>query len=316
MHERGRDAMLGAWGRFVASRPRVTLLVCGLLMVVSLYLTLTRLEFRSDRSELVDPDLSWNRAYTEYKERFDRWDDVIVCLDGDPDDARVDALARRIADSIRADDRVREADAGFDVSETGPRLFAAAPAPLFDETLDHIAGARPIAAAPHATAALTMALGQLEADPSRTESLDELEMINSVAEGLRQNLDGDIPFQLGLPALINRSHAATPQHRADLVLRQQGVQFLDGGGRPVGGGVLVRIAHQERERKSPANERWSFLCSENSFLRVGASREDGPAIRRYRRAVEFARRANHTRETMPLPKGVGGVNSLYGGVLA
>jgi len=175
MHERIRDAMLGSWGGVVASRPRVTLLVCGLLTVVAFVLTVTRLEFRSDRSELMDPDLAWNRAYSEYKERFDRWDDVIVCIDGDPDDARVDALARRIADAMREDDRVREADAGFDVRETGPRLFAAAPAPVFDETLDHIARARSIAAAGHATAALAVALGQLEADRADAGALDELE---------------------------------------------------------------------------------------------------------------------------------------------
>ena len=72
----------------VTTRPRLTLLVCGLLAAGSILLVITQLEFKSDRSELVDPTLSWNRRYLEYKQQFPRWGDVILCLEGDPDNRR------------------------------------------------------------------------------------------------------------------------------------------------------------------------------------------------------------------------------------
>jgi len=175
MHERIRDAMLGSWGRLVASRPWPTLIVCLSLAAASIVLTVHHLQFVSDRSELVDQDLSWNRRYTEYKDRFPRWDDVIVCIEGEADNERVDALARAIARHLMNSRRVAAADAGFNVTETGPRLFAVAPHPLFEEVLASTARARPIAAAENANAALATALAQFSEEAQSAGTLDELE---------------------------------------------------------------------------------------------------------------------------------------------
>jgi hopanoid biosynthesis associated RND transporter like protein HpnN len=177
MHERARDALLGAWGRCVATRPGLTAALCLVLAAAAIVITLRSLEFRADRSDLVDPDLTWNRRYAEYREQFTRWDDLTVCLDGPPDDGRVDALARRIASALVADDRVVAADAGFDVSETGPRLFAAAPEIQFAEVLAEIEQAKPIIAAPNATTALATTLGRMQAAAGAPGSLDRLERV-------------------------------------------------------------------------------------------------------------------------------------------
>ncbi len=79
-HARIRDAILGTWGRSVAGYPRITLGLCGLLAVAAVALTWWQLEFHADRSELIASDLAWNKRYADYKHRYPRWDDVIVCV--------------------------------------------------------------------------------------------------------------------------------------------------------------------------------------------------------------------------------------------
>lgn len=178
MHERLRDTLLSAWGRGAAAHPLIAIALCLALAAAGVALTVRNLEFHSDRSDLIDPNLAWNRLYAAYKTRFDRWDDLIVCLDGDPDDVRVDDLGHAIATALTADARVVAADAGFPVSEAGPRLFSIAPEPLFTDTLDRIALARTLAGAENANAALGVALGALAEDEAGTPDglarLDEL----------------------------------------------------------------------------------------------------------------------------------------------
>ncbi len=171
VHERIRNAMLGAWGGLVASRPWATLTICLILAAAAAVLTVLKLEFRPDRSELVDTDLAWNQRYSEYKARFPRWGDITVCIEGEAGDQRVDELARRIAGEIAKSDRVLSADAGFDARETGPRLLAAAPGPLFDEVMGNLTALRRIAAEENANGALAVTLGQLsQASPGSGES--------------------------------------------------------------------------------------------------------------------------------------------------
>ena len=175
MHERIRDSLLGFWGRTVASRPKTTLLCCLGLAVLSVVVTITRLEFHADRSDLVDPDLSWNKQYAQYKENFPRWNDVYVVLDGDAEDQRVDALARTISENLRADQRVVAADAGFDHSEAGPKFFAIAPAEQFAEALQELGQARRLAATENANTALGLLLASVQSDEGDVGALDRLE---------------------------------------------------------------------------------------------------------------------------------------------
>jgi hopanoid biosynthesis associated RND transporter like protein HpnN len=175
MHERIRDILLASWGRVVAARPRLTLLVCLLVAAASIVLTATGLEFHADRSSLVDPDEPWNRRFLEYKLNFPHYLDVIVVLDGSPDDTRVDALARTIADRLHTDQRVTSADAGFDTALAGPTFFRLAGADEFGPALDRIAMARRLVGAENANAALGVLLaqlGQAEGDPSALADLE------------------------------------------------------------------------------------------------------------------------------------------------
>jgi hypothetical protein len=179
MHERIRDRILGNWGRWVASHPLVTLSISLPLAIACVWLAAARLEFRPDRSDLIDPGRSWNQRYHQYKEVFPRAnEDVIVALEATPE-APADELARAIAQRLVADSRVASADAGFDASECSPRLFLMAPRDRFDATLREIAAARSLAGAPDAAAGLDLLLRGLsesrtDAGPDALRRLDDI----------------------------------------------------------------------------------------------------------------------------------------------
>ncbi len=175
MHERIRDKILAGWGRLVASHPLATLAVCLPIAAASVVLTATGLEFESDRSRLIDPEQSWNLQYGRYKETFPQSNDLIVVLEGDPDDTAVNELARRVSQNLAGDGRVRAADAGFDAAEAGPRFFTFAGREKFDRTLGELTTGRRIADADNANALLAVLLAALTQDQSDPASLDRLD---------------------------------------------------------------------------------------------------------------------------------------------
>lgn len=121
-------------------------------------LTATRLEFHSDRSDLVDPELDWNQRYADYRTRFPHWRDLIVVIEGDADDVRIDALARRAGAAVAALPEVESVVAGFAPDAGSPRLFRALPETEFEDRLAQLAALRRLAAAEHAGQALAAAL--------------------------------------------------------------------------------------------------------------------------------------------------------------
>jgi hopanoid biosynthesis associated RND transporter like protein HpnN len=157
MHERLRDEFLTKWARLVTSRPRVTLLVVAAVAVASLAFASFRLDFLPDRSDLVSREREWNRRYLAYKSDFPRWGDVIVCLEGEPEDRSVDQLARVLADHLRSLDGVRAADAGFD-PRSSPRLFHGAAWSEFEQAVRGVAAVRRIARAANVNAAIATML--------------------------------------------------------------------------------------------------------------------------------------------------------------
>ncbi|MHC4415835.1 MAG: MMPL family transporter [Planctomycetota bacterium] len=177
MHERIRDNILAWWGRFVASHPIATLIVCVPLAVGCVVLTATGLEFRSDRSQLIDPGKSWNQEYAEYQNNFPRFNDIFVVLDGDPENGTVDQLAKLIARRLGEDPRVMHADAGFDVATASPRFFTFAQREQFDQTLKELAKGRRITAAENANAALAVMLAELTEGQGDRSDLDRLDQL-------------------------------------------------------------------------------------------------------------------------------------------
>lgn len=194
MHDRLRNAMLGHWGRFVALHPKITLAICLVLALACLGITVRNLRFESDRSDLVDPHLKWNKAYHDYKLLNPRWNDLTVCLEGEAEDQRIDELARGIARHLAASQRVVSADAGFDLADVGPRLIAVAPGDMFQHAVAEVAQARKLAAAENANAALAVAMDFARQDGSE-ESLAKFEQfLAPYLDALTGESDPDFSF--------------------------------------------------------------------------------------------------------------------------
>jgi predicted RND superfamily exporter protein len=76
-----RNSVLTAWANAVTSRPWLVLVLGFALAAASIWLTATRLEFKSDRSDLVDPSLPWQQRYAAFKQAYPRWNDAVVVVD-------------------------------------------------------------------------------------------------------------------------------------------------------------------------------------------------------------------------------------------
>ncbi|MHC4141033.1 MAG: MMPL family transporter [Planctomycetota bacterium] len=175
MHERIRDQLLAAWGKSVVSHPLITLLVCVVLAAMSITATALRLEFQADRSKLIDPDKPWNSQFATYKQNFPRNGDVIVVLDGAPGDRTVDELARTVAAGLEDSERVERADAGFEVADAGAKFFRIGNRDQFEQALEKLEGARELAAAENANAALGLLLAGLNTNQGDPGALGRLE---------------------------------------------------------------------------------------------------------------------------------------------
>lgn len=137
-HPVGRERFLVVWARLATSHPWLVLL-CGLILAaLSIFYTLGNLQFRSDRSDLIDSSLAWQRRYAQYKAQFPHWDDAVVVIDRGtaPDasvaDAFVDALEARLSE----ESGVGRVDGGFDRAAAPISLILTQPT----ERIEHIVG--------------------------------------------------------------------------------------------------------------------------------------------------------------------------------
>lgn len=76
--------------------PWQILFICTLFALGAVWLTCTRLEMRTSRLDLLNPDSDYNRRWIEYLNEFDHQDDLIVVVHGD-DQASVLAAIDRVA---------------------------------------------------------------------------------------------------------------------------------------------------------------------------------------------------------------------------
>ncbi len=107
------------------------IVVCSLLLAVAaMAVTANRLEFHTDRSDLIDPGLNWQKRYAAYKTTFPHWDDLIVVVDASQDGAEV--FADRLANRLRSDALVASVNNGFATAESPPGLLLSQPTEVIE----------------------------------------------------------------------------------------------------------------------------------------------------------------------------------------
>ncbi|MFQ5731442.1 MAG: MMPL family transporter [Planctomycetaceae bacterium] len=93
-----RDGLRSAT-RVVSQRPQITLWIVVVLACGCIGLTLTSIEFKTDRADLIDPDAAFHQRWLAYTENFSDSSDIVVVVEADDRDAiaRVlDELGRRM----------------------------------------------------------------------------------------------------------------------------------------------------------------------------------------------------------------------------
>ncbi|MBL0927208.1 MAG: MMPL family transporter [Phycisphaerales bacterium] len=178
-----RHRFFTAWARAVTARPRLVLVVAVLLAVASAALTAWRLEFRSDRSELIDPTLPWQRRYAAFKAAFPRWDDAVVVVDLStaPDPATGEAYLAALESRLRSDAYFTGITAGFPRRQAPPGLIYTLPVDRVKAAAGALARSGPVLRAPTlaellapAAAAGRGGLGGLISEGQRAELRDLL----------------------------------------------------------------------------------------------------------------------------------------------
>ncbi|MDG2201015.1 MAG: MMPL family transporter [Phycisphaerales bacterium] len=181
-----RARILSRWGRGVTRHPLLTLVVCLVIAAGSVVLAITSLELHADRSDLVSGDLHWSRLYADYRQDFQRWDDLVLCFEGAPGDTAIDDLARRVAEELNAHEQVASADAGFLATEAGPRMWKVADSGEFDQALTWFMHARELAAQPGPAEALALFTSSLAGFEHQSSMLKGVEtFIRPMLEGLQ-----------------------------------------------------------------------------------------------------------------------------------
>lgn len=175
-------------------RPWVTLLVCALITAASATYTALRLEFRSDRSELIDPELPWQQRYAEFKRLCPRWDDAVVAIDlGETVESRAhaEAFIAALETRLSGDPRFRAVTAGVARERTPRALILTEPLARVEQTVAELSRVGPVVASPGLDGLLSLStLGGNLGDAERDGLAGLLERAASAARGEREDVLG------------------------------------------------------------------------------------------------------------------------------
>ncbi len=146
MLERWRHNLLVAWANGISRHPRTVLALALLLAAASIAVTVARLEFHSNRNDLISPELAWNQRFIDWQDRFPGSRDLVVVVDrqsfAQPDDAEraVDAIAQELT----GDPLLQQVVARFPTREISPRCLRLAHLEEFTARLEQMRQARPL----------------------------------------------------------------------------------------------------------------------------------------------------------------------------
>lgn len=193
-HPVGRERFLVVWARLATSRPWLVLL-CGLILAaLSIFYTLGNLQFRSDRSDLIDSSLAWQRRYAQYKAHFPHWDDAVVVIDrgAAPDASAADAFVDALEARLSEESGVGRVDGGFDRAAAPISLILTQPTERIERIVGDLLRASPVLSSrsPGELLSLTALGGANLAPPQRDELKELLARSLRIAQGSDETVLG------------------------------------------------------------------------------------------------------------------------------
>lgn len=193
-----RRRFLSNWAKAISARPRLTILLCISLALLSAAYAALSLNFESDRDKLIDPSLPWQHRYAEFKKHYPRWDDAIVVVDtkGKPNAPHIAGFLDAIEQRLRADSRhVAAVTAGFPSASAPPGLLLAEPLERVQAVADSLQRSAPALGAPSLAHLLSLSLlppAPLN-EPDRAELGALLERATQTARAERSAVLLDVP---------------------------------------------------------------------------------------------------------------------------
>ncbi|MBI1347649.1 MMPL family transporter [bacterium] len=82
-----------------ARKPRTTLTIVAVVTLASIFITVTRLQFKTDRSDLIDPSVPFQQRWLKYTEDFGESSDMVVAIEASEPEtikATLDRLGQRL----------------------------------------------------------------------------------------------------------------------------------------------------------------------------------------------------------------------------
>ncbi len=144
MHEKLRHWLLGRWARVVAHRPRTILAVAGALVVMSLYVTVTRLGFASNRNDLISPNLAWNQRFIDWQSSFGGSRDLIIVIDAQGHSEQAHQMIDQLGPRLQKRELLEYVVWGFTDDQFSPKAVRLLSMAKFKDKLAELEQATPL----------------------------------------------------------------------------------------------------------------------------------------------------------------------------
>lgn len=165
-----------AWAELATGRTWLVLAASIALAAAGVGLAVMKLEFKSDRDELVDPSLPWQQRYKEFKRQFPRWSDAVVVIErpGEGGETTLNAFIEELAGRLRATGQFPAVTDGFPTSAAPPGLLLGEPVERVRDVAQELRRSAPVLGAPTAAQLISLTLLSRSLDATAREELTDL----------------------------------------------------------------------------------------------------------------------------------------------
>jgi uncharacterized protein len=211
MHEQLRYRALTAVAAWGAQRPWIVLIVAVVVAAAAVATAITKLEFQSNRNDLISPHLDWNQRFIDWQDNFPGGLDLVVVIDAQPGDvpltpqrtARAQELASRLGQQLQAQTQdVQHVVWGFPQEQFSPRAARMLPLTELAEQLQQVRQSRLMLASP----TLGQLIGGIVLDMQQQDQTDADEqqiaasiaaltqLIHAIGQGVSRPADQPLQF--------------------------------------------------------------------------------------------------------------------------
>lgn len=184
-----REKFFTVWAAVVTHRPRLILVITGLLVLASMIVTVLWLGFQSNRNDLISDKLEWNRRFIQWTETFTGNADLVIVVDtqnraGVRNERTIQNAQQfidAIAPKIEQLPDVAEVTWGYEPSLANPKTIRLLPMQEFDQRLEQIRESRLLLQSPTPAALIQGIVQQMQqGEQAPQAAADEKQTIRDI----------------------------------------------------------------------------------------------------------------------------------------